>query len=115
MTTKDIAEAFTAALKEGRGEERRFWSDAVVSLEAGEGPMARCEGRAAVEAKGDWWMANHELHGFTVEGPYVHGDQFALRFGVDVTRKEDGVRVTMDEVGLYTVRDGAIIEERFYY
>lgn len=115
MTTREVAEAFTAALKEGRGEETRFWSDNVVSLEAMDGPMARCEGRAAVEAKSEWWMANHEVHSFTVEGPFVHGNQFALRFGLDFTPKPDGVRQTMAEIGLYTVADGAIIEERFFY
>lgn len=115
MTIREVAEAFTAALREGRGEERRFWSEHVVSLEEGGGPMARCEGRPAVEAKSEWWMANHEVHGFTVEGPFVHGDQFGLRFGLDFTSKADGVRQTMAEIGLYTVRDGAIIEERFFY
>ena len=115
MTVREIAEAFTAALREGRGEEQRFWSDAVVSLEAMDGPMARCEGRAAVEAKTEWWMANHEVHGFTAEGPFVHGNQFALRFTIDVTSRADGVRTAMTEVGLYTVADGAIIEERFFY
>ena len=115
MTPREIAEAFTAALREGRGEERRFWSEGVVSLEAMDGPMARCEGRAAVDAKGEWWMANHEVHGFTVEGPFVHGNQFALRFTIDVTSKADGARTAMTEVGLYTVADGAIIEERFFY
>ncbi|WP_191084437.1 nuclear transport factor 2 family protein [Roseococcus microcysteis] len=115
MTPREVAEAFTAALKEGRGEETRFWSEDVVSLEAMEGPMARCEGRAAVEAKSAWWMANHEVHSFTVEGPFLHGDQFGLRFGLDFTRKEDGARMTMAEIGLYTVAGGAIIEERFFY
>lgn len=115
MTTRDIAEAFTAALREGKGEERRLWSDAVVSLEAMDGPMARCEGRAAVDAKGEWWMASHEVHDFTVEGPFVHGNQFGLRFAIDATRREDGARFTMTELGLYTVADGAIIEERFFY
>lgn len=60
-------------------------------------------------------MENHEVHGFTAEGPFVHGDQFALRFTLDVTRKADGVREAMTEIGLYTVANGAIIEERFFY
>ena len=115
MTTRAIADAFTAALREGKGEERRFWSDAIVSLEAMDGPMARCEGREAVTAKGDWWMANHEVHGFTVEGPFIHGDQFGLRFTMDVTRKADSVRESMTEIGLYTVANGAIITDRFFY
>ncbi|WP_348629610.1 SnoaL-like domain-containing protein [Mesorhizobium sp. WSM1497] len=33
----------------------------------------------------------------------------------DITPKATGERVTMDEVGLYTVKNGKITEERFYY
>lgn len=117
MTVREVAEAFAALCKEGRHDEAgaRFWSDDVVSLEAMEGPMAVQRGRAAVEAKGAWWYANHEIHSIVTEGPYVHGDQFALTFRVDVTQKENGERMKMTEVGLYTVRDGKVIEERFFY
>ncbi len=61
--------------------------------------MAVCRGKEAVKAKGDWWQANHEVHGATVEGPYVNGDQFVVRFTMEVTPKATGERVTMDEVG----------------
>jgi ketosteroid isomerase-like protein len=55
------------------------------------------------------------VHGFETSGPYVNGDQFALRFKIDVTPKASGQRTQMEEVGLYTVRDGKIAEERFFY
>jgi ketosteroid isomerase-like protein len=48
-----------------------------------------------------------------VEGPYVHGDQFVVRFKMEVTPK-DGKRMNLDEVGLYTVKNGKIVEERFF-
>jgi ketosteroid isomerase-like protein len=38
-----------------------------------------------------------------------------MRFAIDVTVKETGERVRMDEAGLYTMRDGLIVEERFFY
>ena len=50
-----------------------------------------------------------------VEGPYLNGDQFAVRMKMDLTVKESGERITMDEIGLYTVKDGKIAEERFFY
>jgi ketosteroid isomerase-like protein len=34
---------------------------------------------------------------------------------MDLTPKATGERITMDEVGLYTIRDGKIVEERFFY
>ena len=38
-----------------------------------------------------------------------------MRFVMDITVKETGARMTMDEVGLYTIADGKIVEERFFY
>lgn len=116
-TTREIAEAFTALCKAGEFDAAgdKYWSDDVVSIEAMEGDMARIEGLAGVKAKGEWWSTNHEIHAFETEGPFVEGDQFALLFRIDVTRKHSGERVKMDEVGLYTVRDGKIVEERFMY
>jgi ketosteroid isomerase-like protein len=116
MTTQELAQAFTDLLKGGKHEEagRTYWSDDIVSMEAMEGDMAVLKGRTAVDGKGAWWYANHEVHSVTAEGPYVHGDQFAVRFSMDVTPK-GGQRTQMDEVGLYTVKGGKIVEERFFF
>jgi len=116
MTTTEIAKAFTALCSEGKFEEagHAYWSDGIVSCEAMDGPMAQVSGREAVDAKGAWWYANHEIHSVKVEGPYVHGDQFTVRFTMDVTPKS-GSRMSMDEVGLYSVQEGKIVEERFFY
>ena len=117
MTTAELAKDFTDRLKKNddEGAAEKYNADNIVSYEAMDGPMAVCEGKEAVKQKGDWWRANHEVHGGSVEGPFVNGDQFAVRFTMDITPKETGKRVTMDEVGLYTVKDGKITEERFYY
>lgn len=116
MKTQELAQAFTQLCKEGKFEEagKRFWSDEVVSREPMEGEMAMMKGRAALEKKGEWWYANNEVHSVKTEGPYVHGDQFVVRFTMDVTPK-GGARASMDEVGVYTVKDGKIAEERFFY
>jgi predicted ester cyclase len=34
---------------------------------------------------------------------------------MDVTTKETGQRMQMKEVGLYTVKNGKIVEEKFLY
>ena len=117
MTTAELAKHFTDLLKQGDhdGAGAKYNADDIVSYEAADGPMAVCEGKDAVRQKGEWWAANHEVHGSTVEGPYVNGDQFAVRFSFDITPKATGKRATMDEVGLYTVKNGKIVEERFYY
>lgn len=117
MDTREIANAFTELLKAGRDEEAaaQFNDPDIVSREAMEGPMAEVRGTAAVKAKAEWWYGAHEVHETQAHGPYVNGDQFALRFYMDVTVKESGERMQMEEVGVYTVANGKIVEERFYY
>ena len=120
MDTREVAAEFTRMCQAGQFEEagRRFWSDKVVSIEAMEGPMSRCNGIQEVVAKGQWWYENHDIHSFRTEGPYVNGSQFALQFEIDVTPRTGeraGQRTQMTEIGLYTVEAGRIVEERFFY
>jgi hypothetical protein len=117
MTTTELAKAFTDMLKAGHHGEAaaRFNAPDIVSLEAMDGPMARVQGTAAVKAKSDWWYGAHEVHGAAASGPYVNGDQFTVIFDMDVTMKETGQRIQMQEVGLYTVAGGKITEEKFMY
>jgi ketosteroid isomerase-like protein len=117
MTIAEIAKDFTERLKQGdhEGAAEKYNADDIASYEAMEGPMAIARGKEALKQKGQWWQENNEVHGGLVEGPYVNGDQFAVRFKFDITPKATGERVTMDEVGLYTVKNGKITEERFYY
>lgn len=117
MTTAELANAFTALLQANKHDEaaEKFNAADIVSIEAMDGPMREVRGTAAVKAKSEWWFANHEVHGGTVEGPWPNGDQFIVRFQIDVTPKATGQRMQMDEMGLYTVQNGRIIEERFFY
>ena len=116
MSAADIANEFAELLKAGSFEEaERYWAKDIVSIEAVDGPMRECRGLEAVKAKGDWWRENHEVYSFVTEGPYVNGDQFALVFKVDLTRKAEGQRVKMNEVALYKVKGDKIVEERFFY
>lgn len=117
MTPTETANAFTNMLKAGdhQGAAAKFNSPDIVSIEAMDGPMARVEGTAAVQAKSEWWYNAHEIHSVTAEGPHVNGDQFIVVFEMDVTEKATGKRNQMKESGLYTVKDGKIAEERFFY
>ena|SRR5690242_7584988 len=117
MSVQEIAADLVAMCKEGKFAEsgEKYWAPDVVSYEPAPGAeMAEIRGIDGVRGKGEWWSANHEVHDVAIEGPYVNGDQFAVRFKMDITPK-GGQRVTMDEVGVYTIRDGKIAEERFFY
>lgn len=117
MSTQDIANDLVALCKDGKFDEagEKYWAENVASYEAMPGDMAEIRGIDGVRGKGEWWTANHEVHSSEVEGPYVNGDQFVVRFKMDLTQKASGDRMTMDEVGVYTVKDGKIVEERFFY
>jgi ketosteroid isomerase-like protein len=117
MTPTEVANAFTAMLKTGdhHGAATAFNSPDIVSIEAMDGPMARVEGAAAVQAKSEWWNNAHEIHSATAEGPHMNGNQFIVTFAMDITEKATGKRTQMQESGLYTVKDGKIAEERFFY
>jgi ketosteroid isomerase-like protein len=117
MDTKEVAQRFVELSRSEHPDQagETFWAEDVVSIEAMDGPMSRAQGREAVRAKGEWWVENHTVHSFETHGPYVNGDQFAVRFNIDVTVKATGQRMAMEEVGLYTVKDGKIVEERFFY
>ena len=118
MTTQEIANDLVALCRQGKFAEsgEKYWAQDVVSVEAGgpDGMDPVSRGIDAARGKGEWWAANHEMHGVEVEGPYVNGDQFIVRFKMDVTPK-GGQRTTMDETALYTLKDGKIAEERFFY
>ena len=116
MNTHETAHSFVQLLKDGKFDEagKTYWSEDIASIEPMDGPMSNIKGRAAVEAKSAWWYDNHEVHSFKADGPYPNGDQFVVRFSMDVTPK-GGPRIAMDEMALYTVAGGKIVEERFFY
>ena len=117
MSTQDIANDLVALCKAGKFDEagEKYWADDVLSVEAMPGDMAQMRDKEALRGKGEWWANAHEVHSSEVEGPYVNGDQFVVRFKMDLTQKETGERMKMDEVGVYTVKNGKIAEERFFY
>lgn len=77
---------------------------------------AAAEGLDAIRAKHAWWEASMEVHSAGVEGPFLHGDNsFACIFTADMTDKATGKRSDMKEVAVYTVENGKIVREEFYY
>src|SRR5262245_43425952 len=122
MTTSEIGRKLVDLLRSGRTMEAldTLYSKDVESVEAQESPNfpAVMSGLPAVRGKNEWWYANNDVHRGDVKGPFPHGDRFALYFDFDVTAKAGamaGQRMQMQEVGLYTVKDGQIVREEFFY
>ena len=120
MNALEIGTALVTMNNEGREQDfvAQYYAPDIVSIEGqgSEEMPARIDGLEGVKGKHEWWYANHEVHSSTADGPYVghREDQFAVRFALDVT-PTGGERMQMDEVALYTVRDGKIVQEEFLY
>lgn len=99
-----------------------FYAPNIVSIEAMASPdptkPQRMEGIAAIRGKTEWWVKNHDVHSVEVHGPFPHGDRFILHMKMDVTGTDGpmkGHRMAFDEAALYTVKDGKIVHEEFFY
>lgn len=119
MSAHEVGKKYVALCKEGRREEclATLFSEDAVSVEAAAPPGGdrTAKGLKAIRAKGKWWSENHEVHRAELSGPYPHDNRFAVRFSFDVTHKPSGERRSMDEIGLFTVDDGKITREEFFY
>jgi len=101
---------------EAEGLSSLYAGDAV-SVEAVDmGNGREVKGVDAIRGKHDWWNNAFEVHEASVEGPFIHGEnQFGAIFAIDATNKESGERSPMREFGLYTVENGKIAREEFFY
>ena len=114
MNVSEIGQGLVDLCREGKFDEAMaaYYAEGIVSVE---GDGSEVVGLAACEAKGAEWVADHEVHGIEVEGPFCGVDQFVVRFKLDVTMKSNGQRIVADEVGIYTVADGKIVREVFLF
>jgi hypothetical protein len=119
MTNLEIGTKYVAMCKEAKFDEciTSLFAPNAVSVEAvaPPGQERTSKGIEAIRAKGKWWADNNVVHKAEVSGPYPHDNRFAVRFVFDVTNKPSGKRTTMDEVGLFTVENGKITREEFFY
>ena len=122
MSAMELGQKMVAMVRQGRESEEAFvneyYADDVVTIE-GQGTEempARIEGIDGLRGKHEWWYSNNDIHGVELEGPFVghREDQFGIRFTLDVT-PHGGDRMQMTEVGLFTVRDGKVVQEEYLY
>lgn len=119
MTTLEIGTQLVQLCRSGKNHEAQttLYAADVVSVEASAPPGQSREvsGLPAVLAKGEAWAAAHEIHAAEVEGPFPHGDRFAVVFKYDITRKAEKQRMQLHEVAVFTVANGKITREEFFY
>lgn len=116
----DVARDFTAMLRAGQFEAagERYWADVVTSVEPADLSVsipARVSGVEAARSKVRMRFAQSRIDDLGIDGPFVTGDQFALFLDMLITDPASGHAEPFTEIAIFTVRDGRIIEERFFY
>lgn len=116
----DVARDFTAMLRLGQFEAagEAFWSLDVTSVEpealSDETPAA-VSGRAAARAKRRARFGTAQIDDLIIDGPFVTGDQFALLIDMLVTEPASRQAEPFTGIAVFTVREGCIVHERFFY
>lgn len=76
------------------------------------------EGKGTLAQMSEMWGKINEIHDSSCGKPMINGDQFTCEMMIDITPKEGpmaGNRMKMNEHCLYTVKDGKIVEAKFFY
>ncbi|MGB3409222.1 MAG: SnoaL-like domain-containing protein [Jannaschia sp.] len=119
MTLQEIADELVAGVRDNRTRENldRLYAADAVSVEAADmGGPREARGIDAIRAKHDWWESNMDVQKADVAGPMLHlPDRFACYFTMTVKEQATGKITDHFEVGVYTVAQGRITREEFYY
>jgi hypothetical protein len=116
----DIARDFTDMLRQGQfvAARERFWAADVRSIEPHDLPdgiAAEVSGIDAARAKTIRWFGSRHIHDLSIDGPFVTGNQFALFLDMMIAGQPSGADQPFTEIAIFTVRDGQISEERYFY
>lgn len=120
LTIHEVARDFTAMLRAGRFVDAgdRYWAPDVTSIEPADLPggiRATATGVEAARIKCANRFGTARIEEIGIDGPFVTGDQFALFLDVITVDATSGTRQPFTEIALYTVREGRIAEERYFY
>ena len=118
MSVQSVGHRFVELSRQGKNFDvmRTMYAPNIVSVE---GDGKETAGQQPVIKKSEDWVSDKTFHGETVAGPFFNGanpDQFAVYFTLDITPNATGKRITLEEVGIYTVnKEDKITREQFFY
>jgi ketosteroid isomerase-like protein len=119
MNTTEIGKKYVALCREAKFDAclQELYSKDAVSVEAWAPPGVDriAAGLQAIQAKGEAWGRDHEIHRMELSDAFPLDNRFAVRFVLDVTNKPSNRRMSMEEIGLFTVENGKIVREEFFY
>lgn len=118
MTTQDVANRYSALVKEGNWaaiQDELYSADAVSIEPEGGSFLKNVSGMEAIKQKGkEFNEMVEEMHGGSCSEPVVGGKFFSVAMSMDATMKGMG-RMNMDEIAVYEVKDGKIVKEQFFF
>jgi hypothetical protein len=121
MTTQELASRYQELMTERRflDIQDTFYAQDVVCQEmekaSAMGLAVITHGLEAVKAKGIARRATIEtIHSYYCSEPLVAGEFFSVVLRQDITFK-GRPRLTIEEIGIFQVKDGKIIKEQFFY
>ncbi|GHN01830.1 hypothetical protein WSM22_33190 [Cytophagales bacterium WSM2-2] len=117
MTTKDVAAKFFEYMQQGAFDKiySELYSNDATSDETPGSDWVKANGMNEIREKGKkWGDAVEEMYGGTTAQPVVAGEWFTCYMTMDFKPK-GGERTTMEEHGLYRVKNGKIVSEQFFY
>ncbi len=120
MTTQEVAQKLVDLCRHGKNAEaiQTLYHQDCKTIEAMADPQGNQEfqGRETILGRNQWWSENHEVHSSEISDPIVTPSHFAIQYKLDVTSKPMGnKRMHLDELGVYEVKDGKIVQEQFFY
>jgi hypothetical protein len=121
MTTQEIATRYQEMMTQRKFVEIQdtFYHQDVVCQEmekaAAMGMAVNTNGLEAVKAKGIARRATIEtLHSYSCSEPLVAGEFFSVVLKQELTYKGKP-RLSIEEIGIFQVKDGKIVKEQFFY
>lgn len=118
MTTQEVADKLVAFCREGKYEQavKELYSPEIVSVEAEGSPNRIVKGLAAVAEKGQQFEEKMErINTSFISDPIVADNFFSCAMKMNVRLKGMPMDIDMDEICVYTVNDGKIVREEFFY
>ena len=114
MTTADIAHRLAELCRAQRYRDAitELYAADVVQQENGQ-PVAG--GRDALAVLCEGWEKSRVVHGTEILAVHVAPEAFVVEMRHDVTPHATKERHQWSEAGVYHVRDGKIVDVRFYY
>lgn len=115
MTTESVARELIQMLKSERNIEaiRMLYDDKIDTVEAD--PTRSRKGKQTVLKSMQDFADSHDFKYTKIEGPIISGGSFALRLAFDAKNRSTGDSFSVDEIAVYTVLEGRIVREQFYY